>query len=181
MIPCQIERIVDRAGAVLEEGRPVPRDALRPDTAYIMVSLMRGVVQRGTGARARQLGWPVGGKTGTIDDYTDAWFVGFDPEITLGCLGRLRREEDAGRWRGRGAGGPPDLARLHASLHRRTPKRTRNRRTSPFDWRLSNLRSATIGPTSLVCCRSPVSILVLQDPTNSAHRCALPHDMVRQE
>ncbi len=84
MIPYQIERIVDRAGAVLEEGRPVPRDALRPDTAYIMVSLMRGVVQRGTGARARQLGWPVGGKTGTMDDYTDAWFVGFDPEITLG-------------------------------------------------------------------------------------------------
>ena len=84
MIPYQIERIVDRAGAVLEEGLPVPRDALRPDTAYIMVSLMRGVVQRGTGVRARQLGWPVGGKTGTVDDYTDAWFVGFDPEITLG-------------------------------------------------------------------------------------------------
>ena len=84
MIPYQIERIVDRAGAVLEEGRPVPQDALRPDTAYIMVSLMRGVVQRGTGMRARQLGWPVGGKTGTMDEYTDAWFVGFDPEITLG-------------------------------------------------------------------------------------------------
>ncbi len=84
MIPYQIDRIVDRAGAVLEEGWPVPRDALRPDTAYIMVSLMRGVVQRGTGARARQLGWPVGGKTGTMDDYTDAWFVGFDPAITVG-------------------------------------------------------------------------------------------------
>ena len=84
MIPYQIDRIVDRTGAVLEEGWPVPRDALRPDTAYIMVSLMRGVVQRGTGVRARQLGWPVGGETGTRDEYTDAWFVGFDPEITLG-------------------------------------------------------------------------------------------------
>ncbi len=84
MIPYQVERIVDRAGAVLEEGWPVPDDALRPDTAYIMVSVMRGVVQRGTGARARQLGWPVGGKTGTMDDYTDAWFVGFDPAITVG-------------------------------------------------------------------------------------------------
>ena len=79
MVPYQIERIVDRAGAVLEQGRPVPQDALRPDTAYIMVSLMRGVVQRGTGVRARQLGWPVGGKTATMDEYTDAWFVGFDP------------------------------------------------------------------------------------------------------
>ena len=84
MIPYQIERIVDRSGHVLEEGRPVPQDAIRPDTAYIMVSLMEGVVQRGTGRRALRLGWPVGGKTGTMDDYTDAWFVGFDPDITVG-------------------------------------------------------------------------------------------------
>ena len=84
MVPYQIERIVDRAGDVLETGRPVPEDALRPDTAYIMVSLLRGVVQRGTGTWALSLGWPVGGKTGTMDDYTDAWFVGFDPDITVG-------------------------------------------------------------------------------------------------
>ena len=84
MVPYKIERIVDRAGDVLERGRPVPEDALRPDTAYIMVSLMRGVVQRGTGVRASRLGWPLGGKTGTMDEYTDAWFVGFDPDITVG-------------------------------------------------------------------------------------------------
>ena len=84
MVPYQIERIVDRTGDVLETSRPVPQDALRPDTAYIMVSLMRGVVQRGTGVRASRLGWPLGGKTGTMDEYTDAWFVGFDPDITVG-------------------------------------------------------------------------------------------------
>ena len=84
MIPYQIERVLDRDGDVLEENRPLPRDAVRADTAYIMVSLMRGVVQRGTGARASQLAWPLGGKTGTMDEYTDAWFVGFDPEITVG-------------------------------------------------------------------------------------------------
>ena len=84
MVPYQIERFVDRAGDVLETGRPIPQDALRPDTAYIMVSLMRGVVQRGTGARASRLGWPLGGKTGTMDEYTDAWFVGFGPDITVG-------------------------------------------------------------------------------------------------
>ncbi len=84
MVPYRIERIVDRAGDILETGRPVPQDALRPDTAYIMVSLMRGVVQRGTGIRASRLGWPLGGKTGTMDDYTDAWFVGFGPDITVG-------------------------------------------------------------------------------------------------
>jgi penicillin-binding protein 1A len=42
------------------------------------------VVRRGTGVRASRLGWPLGGKTGTMDEYTDAWFVGFDPDITVG-------------------------------------------------------------------------------------------------
>ena len=85
MIPFRIERVRDRDGHVLEENRPQAQDALRADTAYVMVSLMQGVVQRGTAQRARrELDWPVGGKTGTMDDYTDAWFVGFDPDITVG-------------------------------------------------------------------------------------------------
>ena len=85
MVPFIIERVIDREGQTLEEHRPQSHDALRADTAYIMVSLMRGVVQRGTAQRARrELNWPVGGKTGTMDEYTDAWFVGFDPDITVG-------------------------------------------------------------------------------------------------
>ncbi len=85
MVPFRIQQILDRDGNVLEEHHPQSRDALRADTAYIMVSLMRGVVQRGTARRARrELAWPVGGKTGTMDEYTDAWFVGFDPDITVG-------------------------------------------------------------------------------------------------
>ena len=85
MLPFLVDRVVDRNGRLLEENRPQSRDALRPDTAYIMVSLMHGVVQRGTAQRARRtLDWPIGGKTGTMDDYTDAWFVGFDPDVTVG-------------------------------------------------------------------------------------------------
>ena len=84
MVPYQIDRIVDRAGEALEENRPVSEDAVPADTAYIMTSLMEGVVRRGTGVRASRLGWPLGGKTGTMDDYTDAWFVGFDPDVTVG-------------------------------------------------------------------------------------------------
>ena len=84
MVPYQIDRIVDREGEALEENRPVSQDAVPADTAYIMTSLMEGVVRRGTGVRASRLGWPLGGKTGTMDDYTDAWFVGFDPDITVG-------------------------------------------------------------------------------------------------
>jgi membrane carboxypeptidase/penicillin-binding protein len=54
------------------------------DTAYLMTNLFEGVVQHGTAASAAALKWPLGGKTGTTDDYTDAWFIGFDPDITLG-------------------------------------------------------------------------------------------------
>jgi len=50
----------------------------------VMTNLLRGVVQRGTAAKAASLNWPIGGKTGTTDDYTDAWFIGFDPDITVG-------------------------------------------------------------------------------------------------
>ena len=89
MVPFSVVSISDREGALLEEGRPTPRDAIRADTAYVMTSLLRGVVLRGTGAAANALEWPLAGKTGTVDDYTDAWFVGFDPNITVGVwLGR---------------------------------------------------------------------------------------------
>ena len=85
MAPFFVDQVLDREGRVIEEHRPQSRDALRADTAFIVTHLMQGVVQRGTGRRAaRQIDWPMGGKTGTVDEYTDAWFVGFDPDITVG-------------------------------------------------------------------------------------------------
>ena len=45
---------------------------------------MQGVIQHGTGTAALSLKWPLAGKTGTVDDYTDAWFIGFDPNVTVG-------------------------------------------------------------------------------------------------
>jgi penicillin-binding protein 1A len=84
MQPYQVLRILDRDGNVLEENRPQPREALRADTAFVMTNLLRGVVQRGTAASAASLQWPLGGKTGTTNDFTDAWFIGFDPNITVG-------------------------------------------------------------------------------------------------
>ena len=84
MHPYQILRIVDRDGNLLEENKPQPRDAIRADTAYVMTNLMRGVILRGTAARAASLDWPLAGKTGTTNDFTDAWFTGFDPNITVG-------------------------------------------------------------------------------------------------
>jgi penicillin-binding protein 1A len=84
MKPLDILKVTDREGHVLEENRPEARDAIRADTAFVMSALLRGVVQRGTAVSARSLNWPLAGKTGTTDDYTDAWFIGFDPDITIG-------------------------------------------------------------------------------------------------
>ncbi|MEW5983574.1 MAG: PBP1A family penicillin-binding protein [Acidobacteriota bacterium] len=84
MQPYQISKIVDRDGTLLEEQRPEARDGIRADTAYIISNLLRGVVERGTAEKAAALEWPLAGKTGTVDDYTDAWFVGFDPHVTVG-------------------------------------------------------------------------------------------------
>lgn len=84
MEPYYAQKITDREGGLLEQRRPQPRDAIRADTAYVINSLLQGVVVRGTATPANVLKWPLGGKTGTVDDFTDAWFVGFDPNITVG-------------------------------------------------------------------------------------------------
>ncbi|HNV02737.1 MAG TPA: penicillin-binding transpeptidase domain-containing protein, partial [Vicinamibacterales bacterium] len=84
MVPYSIVQVSERDGTVLEEQHPVAREGIRADTAFVVANMLRGVVQRGTAAKAAELNWPLAGKTGTVDDYTDAWFVGFDPDITVG-------------------------------------------------------------------------------------------------
>jgi penicillin-binding protein 1A len=84
MEPYSVITISDREGNILDEHRPEPHEALRADTAFVMTNLLRGVVQRGTANAAAALDWPLAGKTGTMDEYTDAWFIGFDPNITVG-------------------------------------------------------------------------------------------------
>lgn len=84
MAPVTIVNVRDREGTLLEQSRPDPHEALRADTAFILTQLLHGVIENGTGAAAQDLNWPLGGKTGTTDDNTDAWFIGFDPDITIG-------------------------------------------------------------------------------------------------
>jgi len=96
MRPYSVLKVTDREGNVLEENRPEPKDAIRADTAFVMTNLLRGVVQRGTAAKAAALDWEIGGKTGTTDDYTDAWFIGFDPDITIGVWVGLDQKKPIG-------------------------------------------------------------------------------------
>ena len=84
MKPYGVLKVQDRDGNLLEENRAEPVDVIRADTAFVMTNLLRGVVLRGTAAAAASVPWPIAGKTGTVDDNTDAWFIGFDPDITVG-------------------------------------------------------------------------------------------------
>ncbi len=87
--PQYVEEVRDRRGNVIERLEPITQRALDPVTAYQMTHLLEGVVQQGTGRCAKKLGVPAAGKTGTTDDYRDAWFIGFTPEIiTAVWIGR---------------------------------------------------------------------------------------------
>jgi penicillin-binding protein 1A len=82
--PYFITRIEDREGNVLEEARVEAEEVISPQTAYLVTSLLEGVIHRGTGASASSLGIPLGGKTGTTSDFSDAWFIGFSPSLCAG-------------------------------------------------------------------------------------------------
>jgi penicillin-binding protein 1A len=82
--PHFIRRVTSYDGALLEEARPNVTDVLPPPVARTTVAMLEDVVHFGTGVRARELGRPSAGKTGTTNDFTDAWYIGFTPEITAG-------------------------------------------------------------------------------------------------
>ncbi|MBI3003794.1 MAG: PBP1A family penicillin-binding protein [Ignavibacteriales bacterium] len=83
--PISILRIEDKDGNVIEENRPEKREVLSKETAYLMTNLMEGAVNEGTGTAIRRYFYlPAAGKTGTTNDYGDAWFVGFTPQVVAG-------------------------------------------------------------------------------------------------
>jgi penicillin-binding protein 1A len=98
MKPFDVLTVKDRDGNLLEDNRAEPNDVIRADTAFVMTNLLRGVLLRGTGASAAGLAgqWPLAGKTGTVDDNTDAWFIGFDPDITVGVWVGLDEKKSIG-------------------------------------------------------------------------------------
>ncbi|HUR37496.1 MAG TPA: PBP1A family penicillin-binding protein [Terriglobales bacterium] len=84
VMPRYIRKVTDYDGHVREENFPEVADVISPETARTMVSLLQGVVRQGTATAALKLKRDIAGKTGTTNDFTDAWFVGFSPSITCG-------------------------------------------------------------------------------------------------
>ena len=84
IVPRYITKVTDHEGRILEEDFPEVKDVVGERTARIMVSMLRDVVLHGTAIAASGMRYPVAGKTGTTNDFTDAWFVGFSPSMTCG-------------------------------------------------------------------------------------------------
>jgi penicillin-binding protein 1A len=82
--PRLVRKVSNADGITLWEDPPAVNEVIDQPTARTMMTLLRAVTQHGTGAAASQLNHPLGGKTGTTSDYTDAWFLGFSPSVTCG-------------------------------------------------------------------------------------------------
>lgn len=82
--PSAILSITDSSGRVLYSGDNLPVQAMSAQGAYLTTMLLKGVIEQGTGWKARGLGRPLAGKTGTTNDYRDAWFIGYSPALAAG-------------------------------------------------------------------------------------------------
>jgi len=101
----------------------LPETGTRPDVAYVVTQMMRGVVESGTGIAAKALGRPVAAKTGTAQEHRDAWFVGFTPELVAGVWVGFDDHAPLGpRETGAGAALPTWLSFMQAALGARPPQ-----------------------------------------------------------
>ena len=120
-----IERVADRNGRVIFEHRPEARQVIDPALALLMTSLMQDVVVRGTGASIRsvhQFMRPAAGKTGTTNNYTDAWFIGYTPQIACGVWVGTDRNQSMGAGITGTRGAIPIWAPVMRALHRDLPE-----------------------------------------------------------
>ncbi|MDX6611951.1 MAG: penicillin-binding protein [Blastocatellia bacterium] len=106
--PHMVRKVVDRDGAVLEEWEKTTYKVVNEYVALTMVSMMRGVVEGGTASAARVLGVPLAGKTGTVNDHTDVWFIGYTPTYVTGVwMGYPGRKKPLGNDMTGGVGALP--------------------------------------------------------------------------
>ncbi len=94
--PVFIRKITDRYGKPIHWMETEPERVIPESTAYLMTSLLESVVQKGTGQRVKALNRPVAGKTGTTNDFRDAWFIGYTPELVTGVWVGFDQERSLG-------------------------------------------------------------------------------------
>jgi penicillin-binding protein 1A len=95
--PLVLLKVLDREGTVTEEHEPRGEQEISPEIAYVITHILQDVIRHGTGWRARALGRPAAGKTGTTNDFNDAWFLGFTPQLVAGVWVGMDQEEPIGK------------------------------------------------------------------------------------
>lgn len=119
--PLSLLKVLDKDGFVLEETEPVVREAVSPQTAYIMTNLLQSVIEEGTGWRARVLKRPAAGKTGTTNNLNDAWFLGYVPGLATGVWVGYDEEKPLGRYETGSRAALPIWTRFMVEATRGTP------------------------------------------------------------
>ncbi len=112
--PHYIRKVTQADGLALPERTSPVTEVISVETARTMMGLLEAVTRYGTGAAAAQLKHPLGGKTGTTNNYTDAWFMGFSPSVTCGTWIGFDNRRVAGGEGDRGEGGAADVDGLYA-------------------------------------------------------------------
>jgi len=95
--PYLIERVSTPSGRTIQQHQTNTSQAMEPQIAYLLIHTLRGVVLHGTGSELASLPVPIAGKTGTTDGYTDAWFMGFTPELSIGVWVGFDQKRRIGR------------------------------------------------------------------------------------
>jgi penicillin-binding protein 1A len=121
--PYFVEKIINSSGRVIDQHTPKMRVVLTPQNAFLMCSLLQTVVCCGTASMIPSLGFnrPAGGKTGTTNDYSDAWFVGFSPQIACCVWTGVDERRSLGAGVSGSIGAVPVWAPAMAVLHRNLP------------------------------------------------------------
>ncbi len=95
--PQLVRRVENPDSTPVWTGLPATTEVLSPEVAAMVTSVLQGVIQRGTARDARVLAFPAAGKTGTTDDYSDAWFIGFTPNLVVGVWVGYDQRRSLGR------------------------------------------------------------------------------------
>jgi penicillin-binding protein 1A len=135
--PHMIRRVLDRDGAVLEEWEKTTYKVMNEYVALTMVSMMRGAVEFGTATAAQSLGVPLAGKTGTVNDHTDVWFIGYTPTYVTGVwMGYPGKKKDLGSGMTGGVGALPFFIDFMKAFLKDKPKENFDKApTMPEDMR----------------------------------------------
>ncbi|OQY26879.1 MAG: hypothetical protein B6244_12245 [Candidatus Cloacimonetes bacterium 4572_55] len=121
--PIFIAKVVDRDGRVIEQNAVRKNDALTPQASYVMTSMLESAVNHGTGRNVRKKGFdrPCAGKTGTTNDYSDAWFIGFTPQYVAGSWVGFDKMRSMGRGMVGGSIALPIWAEFMINAHKDLP------------------------------------------------------------